>query len=87
MASQIRYSFELFPPRTPEAAGKLPIVLGKLAALKPAYFSVTHGAGGSDQGGTYETLLAVVEHTGIEVAPHLTCVGSTKAEIAAGRLC
>ena len=83
MASQIRYSFELFPPRTPEAAEKLPAVLGKLATLKPAYFSVTHGAGGSDQGGTYETLLTVVEHTGIEVAPHLTCVGSTKAEIAA----
>ena len=79
----LRYSFELFPPRTPEAAAKLPAVLEKLAALRPGYFSVTHGAGGSDQEGTYETLLAVVKHTGIEAAPHLTCVGSTRAHIAA----
>jgi methylenetetrahydrofolate reductase (NADPH) len=83
MASQMRYSFELFPPRTAETEARLPVVLGKLAALKPAYFSITHGAGGSDQEGTYETLLTVVEHTGIEVAPHLTCVGSTRAQIAA----
>ncbi len=83
MNSQFRFSFELFPPRTPEAAAKLPNVLSQLAAAKPDYFSVTHGAGGSDQDGTYETLLTVVNHTGIEVAPHLTCVGSTRARIAA----
>ena len=83
MDSQFRFSFELFPPRTPEAAAKLPNVIAQLAAAKPDYFSVTHGAGGSDQDGTYETLLTVVNHTGIEVAPHLTCVGSTRAKIAA----
>ena len=83
MRPSLAFSFELFPPRTPEAAGKLPAVLSQLAALKPDYFSVTHGAGGSDQEGTYETLLKVVEHTGIEVAPHLTCVGSTRAHVAA----
>jgi len=83
MVAPLRFSLELFPPRTPEASAKLPTVLQKLAALKPDYFSVTHGAGGSDQGGTYETLLAVVEHTGVEAAPHLTCVGSTRAHIAA----
>jgi len=44
---------------------------------------VTHGAGGSDQEGTYETILAVVEHAGVEAAPHLTCVGSTRAAVAA----
>ena len=49
MASSSKVSFELFPPRTPEAAAKLPAVLEKLAAVRPAYFSVTHGAGGSDQ--------------------------------------
>jgi methylenetetrahydrofolate reductase (NADPH) len=53
-----------------------------LAAARPDFFSVTHGAGGSDQNGTYDTLLQVVEHSGIEVAPHLTCVGSTRACIA-----
>ena len=83
MNSPFRFSFELFPPRTPEAAAKLPNVIAQLAAAKPDYFSVTHGAGGSDQDGTYETLLTVVNHTGVEAAPHLTCVGSTRAKIAA----
>ena len=63
--------------------GEAASVIGQLAVVRPDYFSVTHGAGGSDQEGTYETLLTVVEHTGIEVAPHLTCVGSTRANIAA----
>ncbi len=83
MTKPLSLSFELFPPRTPEAAAKLPDVIKQLAALRPDYFSVTHGAGGSDQEGTYETLLTVVEHSGIEVAPHLTCVGSTRAHVAA----
>jgi methylenetetrahydrofolate reductase (NADPH) len=79
----LTFSFELFPPRTPEAHAKLPSAIAQLAALKPEYFSVTQGAGGSNQDGTYETLLKVVEQTGIEVAPHLTCIGSTKENIAA----
>jgi methylenetetrahydrofolate reductase (NADPH) len=83
MPSPLTLSFELFPPRTPEAHAKLPAVIGQLAALRPHYFSVTHGAGGSDQEGTYETLLTVVKHCGVEVAPHLTCIGSTRANIAA----
>lgn len=83
MASRLTFSFELFPPRTPEAQAKLPPTVAQLAALRPDYFSVTHGAGGSGQEGTYETLLTVVEHTGVEVAPHLTCVSSTRANIAA----
>lgn len=77
-----QFSFELFPPRTPESAANLPQVVSELATARPDFFSVTHGAGGSDQNGTYDTLLQVVEHTGIEVAPHLTCVGSTRACIA-----
>lgn len=77
------FSFELFPPRTPEGVAKLPGVISQLAAARPEFFSVTHGAGGSDQEGTYETLLTVVRETGIEAAPHLTCVGSTRANIAA----
>lgn len=78
-----RFSFELFPPRTPEGVAKLPSVVAQLAEVRPEYFSVTHGAGGSDQDGTYDTLLTVVRETGIEAAPHLTCVGSTRANIAA----
>jgi methylenetetrahydrofolate reductase (NADPH) len=83
MRSPLTFSFELFPPRTPEAQAKLPGVIAQLAALKPDYFSVTHGAGGSNQEGTYETLLTVVEHTGIEVSPHVTCIGSTRAHVTA----
>lgn len=77
------FSFELFPPRTDEGAALLPQVVNELAAVNPDYFSVTHGAGGSDQNGTYDTLLKVVEHGGVEVAPHLTCVGSTRKCVAA----
>jgi methylenetetrahydrofolate reductase (NADPH) len=83
MPSPHTFSFELFPPRTPEARAKLPAVISQLAALRPHYFSVTQGAGGSEQEGTYETLLTVVKHCGVETAPHLTCVGSTRAHIAA----
>jgi methylenetetrahydrofolate reductase (NADPH) len=82
MKSSPTFSFELFPPRTPEAAEKLPAVISRLASAHPEYFSVTYGAGGSDQLGTYETLLTVVRQTGVEAAPHLTCVGSTRAQIA-----
>ena len=82
MSSASNFSFELSPPRTPEALAKLPRVIVQLAAVRPAYFSVTYGAGGSTQDGTYNTLMAVIEHTGAEAVPHLTCVGSTRAHIA-----
>jgi methylenetetrahydrofolate reductase (NADPH) len=83
MASPLSFSFELFPPRTPEGVAKLPSVIGQLAAVRPSYFSITYGAGGSTQEGTYDTLMAVARHSGVEAAPHLTCVGSTRAHIAA----
>lgn len=82
MASILNFSFELFPPRTLEAVAKLPSVIGHLAAAGPEYFSITCGAGGSTQSGTDETVAAVVEHAGQAVAPHLTCVGSTRLQIA-----
>ncbi len=83
MALPFSFSFELFPPRTPEGVAKLPSVIGRLAAARPKYFSITHGAGGSSADGTYEALMTVVRQTGVEAAPHLTCVGSTRAEVAA----
>jgi methylenetetrahydrofolate reductase (NADPH) len=78
----LSFSFELGPPRTAEAQAKLPEVIQQLATVRPDYFSVTHGAGGSKQEGTYETILAVIEHAGIEAVPHLTCIGSTCAAVA-----
>jgi methylenetetrahydrofolate reductase (NADPH) len=82
MDSPLSFSFELFPPRTPEGLAKLQPLIQRLASVRPNYFSVTHGAGGSDQEGTYDTLMAVVEHSGVEAVPHLTCVGSTRAHVA-----
>ncbi len=79
----MRFSFELFPPRTPEGTARLPAIVAELAALQPDFFSVTYGAGGSDQDGTYETLMRVVTQTGIDTAPHLTCIGSTRQRVAA----
>ncbi|HEY6135255.1 MAG TPA: methylenetetrahydrofolate reductase [NAD(P)H] [Rubrivivax sp.] len=74
-------SFEFFPPNTPVGSEKLKTVVGELAAVKPEFFSVTYGAGGS----TREKTLATVQDIaalGFEAAPHLSCVGSTEAGIA-----
>lgn len=76
------FSFEFFPPKTPEGAEKLRAVREKLATVKPKYFSVTFGAGGSTQQGTLETVLEI-KHAGQEAAPHLSCIGSTRASIRA----
>ena len=73
-------SFEFFPPQTPEGVEKLAVTRKKLAALHPDFFSVTFGAGGSTQ----ERSLDVVRQTkaeGFRVAPHLSCVGSTRENI------
>lgn len=69
------YSFEFFPPRTPEAVGKLQVTRNRLAALKPDYFSVTFGAGGSTRDRTFEAVLEIRETTGIAAAPHISCIG------------
>jgi methylenetetrahydrofolate reductase (NADPH) len=74
-------SFEFFPPNTPAGGDKLKTVVAELAAVKPEFFSVTYGAGGS----TREKTLATVKDIaalGFEAAPHLSCVGSTRAGIA-----
>jgi methylenetetrahydrofolate reductase (NADPH) len=69
-------SFEFFPPRTPEAVGKLQTTRDRLAKLKPAYFSVTFGAGGSTRELTFETVINIRKATGIEGVPHISCIGS-----------
>ena len=79
---ELSFSFELFPPRTPVGWEKLPSLIDDLAAVKPAFFSVTYGAGGSEQDGTADAVRQVASRTGIEAAPHLTCVGSSRARIA-----
>jgi methylenetetrahydrofolate reductase (NADPH) len=70
-------SFEFFPPKTPAGMSKLLDTASRLADLKPAYFSVTFGAGGSTRERTLDTVLTLMQETGIEVAPHLSCIGAT----------
>ena len=76
------FSFEFFPPKTPEGRAKLRATWQQLAKLKPRFFSVTFGAGGSTQQGTLETVLEIRKE-GHEAAPHLSCVASSKEDIAA----
>lgn len=75
------FSFEFFPPRTPEAAGKLQMTQERLAKLNPSFFSVTFGAGGSTRDRTFETVIDIREKTGIEGVPHLSCIGTMADEI------
>jgi methylenetetrahydrofolate reductase (NADPH) len=75
-------SFEFFPPKTPEGRAKLRATWQALGALKPAFFSVTFGAGGSTREGTLDTVLEI-RKGGHEAAPHLSCIASTREEIAA----
>ena len=87
MKSQEKYqrtfSFEFFPPKTPEAVGKLQTTQAELASLKPDFFSVTFGAGGSTKERTFETVLDIREKTGIDAAPHISCMGALTDEIKA----
>jgi len=75
------FSFEFFPPRTPESVGKLQTTQTELAKLNPDFFSVTFGAGGGTRDMTFETVMDIREKTGIEAAPHLSCVGNQGHEI------
>ncbi|MCH2159235.1 MAG: methylenetetrahydrofolate reductase [NAD(P)H] [Oleiphilaceae bacterium] len=76
-----RFSFEFFPPKTEEGKAKLQVVRDELARRKPDFFSVTYGAGGSTQERTIDAVLNFQDQ-GISTAPHLSCVGSSKQEIA-----
>nr|WP_315399793.1 methylenetetrahydrofolate reductase [NAD(P)H] [uncultured Duganella sp.] len=76
------FSIEFFPPKTAEGAEKLRATRAKLSELKPKYFSVTFGAGGSTQRGTLDTVLEILA-AGEDAAPHLSCVGGTRESIRA----
>ena len=75
-------SLEFFPPKTPEGADKLRAVRQKLYALKPEFCSVTYGAGGSTQEGTFATVGAILGE-GVAAASHFSCIGATKASVRA----
>lgn len=75
------FSLEFFPPKTDEGREKLRAVRAELvSAIAPAYISVTFGAGGSTQEGTFDAVKEI-QDSGTAAAPHLSCVGSTKDSI------
>ncbi|MBN8284212.1 methylenetetrahydrofolate reductase [NAD(P)H] [Zoogloea sp.] len=80
MSTKTPISIEFFPPQTTEGADKLKVVRSKLAVLKPEFFSVTFGAGGSTQERTFEAV-SEIQREGHQAAPHLSCIGSTRAHI------
>ncbi len=73
-------SIEFFPPKTQPGMDKLQRAMAELSPLNPEYVSVTYGAGGSTQAGTFAVVDWLVDQ-GIEVAPHLSCIGSSRTEI------
>lgn len=75
-------SFEFFPPKTPEGAEKLRATRQALYAHKPEFCSVTFGAGGSTQEGTFGTVKEILDE-GVSAASHFSCVGATKATVRA----
>jgi methylenetetrahydrofolate reductase (NADPH) len=81
-ASPRQFSLEFFPPRTPDGVAKLAATRAQLAQLKPAFCSVTFGAGGSTREGTLSTVLAI-RAEGMAAAPHLSCIGSAKEALRA----
>ena len=75
------YSFEFFPPKTEKGVANLRNTREQLASLGPRFFSVTFGAGGSTRERTFDTVLEIQRESGIKASPHLSCIGSTKANI------
>lgn len=82
MSKKLSISFEFFPPQTAEGIEKLNTTRKQLAPLKPEFFSVTFGAGGSTRDRTLETVQQI-QADGYSAAPHLSCVGSTRENIRA----
>jgi methylenetetrahydrofolate reductase (NADPH) len=73
-------SLEFFPPKTPEGSDKLRAARKELYALQPEFCSVTYGAGGSTQGGTF-TAVSEILAEGVQAASHFSCVGATRAKV------
>ena len=79
-SESVPISVEFFPPKTPEGVDKLRLVRQQLYALKPEFCSVTFGAGGSTQEGTFNTVRDILAE-GVQAASHLSCIGATHAKV------
>ncbi|WPC04857.1 methylenetetrahydrofolate reductase [NAD(P)H] [Pseudomonas benzenivorans] len=81
MSQERSFSFEFFPAKTEAGHEKLLDTARQLAVYKPDFFSCTYGAGGSTRGRTVHTVLQLNEEVKVATAPHLSCVGDSKAEL------
>ncbi|MGA4633065.1 methylenetetrahydrofolate reductase [NAD(P)H] [Pseudomonas solani] len=81
MSQARRYSFEFFPTKTEAGHEKLLNNARQLAAYKPDFFSCTYGAGGSTRDRTLNTVLQLDGDVKVPTAPHLSCVGDSKADL------
>lgn len=81
MSQERRYSFEFFPTKTEAGHEKLLNVARELAACQPDFFSCTYGAGGSTRDRTLHTVQQLSGEVKVPTAPHLSCVGDSKAEL------
>jgi methylenetetrahydrofolate reductase (NADPH) len=77
------FSFEFFPPKTPEGEENLYLALAELSELQPDYVSVTYGAGGSTREKTIDIVSRIKDEHGLEAMPHFTCVNATTDELRA----
>ncbi|MFT4234722.1 MAG: methylenetetrahydrofolate reductase [Microbacterium sp.] len=82
-SSRVPFSFELYPPRTPDRVAALEDTIRQLAAAEPDFISVTFGAGGSTGGASLEVLRWILHNTSVEPLAHLTCVGNDYATASA----
>jgi len=80
---RVSVSFEFFPPKTPAMESQLWQTIERLAQVQPAFMSVTCGAGGTTRTGTHQTVKRIQTETGTPAAAHLTCIDTSRAEIAA----
>lgn len=80
-AHSLRVSFELFPPRTPNAERKFDATIDALARFGPRFLSLTSGAGGSNRGGTRDIVRRLLEEASAPIAAHLTCTGTSRASV------
>ncbi len=81
LPKDVAVSFEFFPPKTEKANQTLWQCIQRLAPLRPAYVSVTYGAGGSTRERTHSTVKRILDETALVPAAHLTCVGAERREI------
>ena len=80
MVREGTFSFEFFPPKTPDGVAKLRAARAQLAQLRPAFCSVTFGAGGSTREGTLETVREMLGE-GLPSAPHISCIGGSRQSL------